>query len=42
MSMQVNLGRNSLDVLERELLPVAVGNPQKPSTAASSSSSTGR
>ncbi len=30
MSMQVNLGKNSLDVLERELLPVAVGNPQKP------------
>ncbi|MBK8256506.1 MAG: HEAT repeat domain-containing protein [Polyangiaceae bacterium] len=30
MSMQVNLGRASLDVLERELLPVAVGNPQKP------------
>jgi hypothetical protein len=30
MSMQVNLGKNDLDVLERELLPVAVGNPQKP------------
>ena len=30
MSMQVNLGRGSLDTLERELLPVAVGNPQKP------------
>jgi cellulose synthase operon protein C len=30
MSMQVNLGRASLDTLERELLPVAVGNPQKP------------
>ncbi|AKT42377.1 tetratricopeptide repeat protein [Chondromyces crocatus] len=30
MSMQVNLGKGSLDVLERELLPVAVGNPQKP------------
>ncbi|MGK3996170.1 HEAT repeat domain-containing protein [Sorangium sp. So ce1024] len=30
MSMQVNLGRGSLEVLERELLPVAVGNPQKP------------
>lgn len=29
MSMQVNLGRNSLESLERELLPVAVGNPQK-------------
>lgn len=30
MSMQINLGKNSLDTLERELLPVAVGNPQKP------------
>jgi tetratricopeptide (TPR) repeat protein len=30
MSTQVNLGKNTLDVLERELLPVAVGNPQKP------------
>ena len=30
MSMQVNLGKGSLEVLERELLPVAVGNPQKP------------
>ena len=29
MSMQVNLGRNTLESLERELLPVAVGNPQK-------------
>lgn len=29
MSMQVNLGKNTLDSLERELLPVAVGNPQK-------------
>jgi tetratricopeptide (TPR) repeat protein/HEAT repeat protein len=29
MSMQVNLGRGTLDSLERELLPVAVGNPQK-------------
>lgn len=29
MSMQVNLGKNSLQELERELLPVAVGNPQK-------------
>ena len=30
MSMQINLGKNSLDTLERELLPAAVGNPQKP------------
>jgi tetratricopeptide (TPR) repeat protein len=30
MSMQVNLGRGTLESLERELLPVAVGNPQKP------------
>lgn len=29
MSMQVNLGRGTLESLERELLPVAVGNPQK-------------
>lgn len=29
MSMQVNLGRGTLVELERELLPVAVGNPQK-------------
>src|SRR4029078_12402632 len=29
MSMQVNLGRGTLTELERELLPVAVGNPQK-------------
>ena len=29
MSMQINLGRSSLETLERELLPVAVGNPQK-------------
>jgi tetratricopeptide (TPR) repeat protein len=29
MSMQVNLGKNTLGELERELLPVAVGNPQK-------------
>lgn len=29
-SMQIHLGRGSLEVLERELLPVAVGNPQKP------------
>jgi tetratricopeptide (TPR) repeat protein len=30
MSMQINLGKGSLESLERELLPVAVGNPQKP------------
>lgn len=29
MSMQVNLGKGTLTELERELLPVAVGNPQK-------------
>jgi tetratricopeptide (TPR) repeat protein len=29
MSMQVNLGKGTLAELERELLPVAVGNPQK-------------
>ncbi len=29
MSMQVNLGRGTLEVLERELLPAAVGNPQR-------------
>ena len=29
MSLQVNLGKNTLTELERELLPVAVGNPQK-------------
>ncbi len=29
MSMQLNLGRGALETLERELLPVAVGNPQK-------------
>jgi tetratricopeptide (TPR) repeat protein/HEAT repeat protein len=29
MSLQLNLGRNTLTELERELLPVAVGNPQK-------------
>ncbi len=29
-SMQINLGKGSLETLERELLPVAVGNPQKP------------
>ncbi|NUO55003.1 MAG: tetratricopeptide repeat protein [Polyangiaceae bacterium] len=29
MSMQINLGKGTLESLERELLPVAVGNPQK-------------
>ncbi|HVY48211.1 MAG TPA: tetratricopeptide repeat protein, partial [Minicystis sp.] len=29
MSMQINLGKGTLQELERELLPVAVGNPQK-------------
>jgi len=30
LSMQVNLGRGSLESLEKELLPVALGNPTKP------------
>ncbi len=30
MSTQLNLGKDSLATLERELLPIAVGNPQKP------------
>ena len=30
LSMQVNLGRGTLESLEKELLPVALGNPQKP------------
>ncbi|HZO13498.1 MAG TPA: tetratricopeptide repeat protein, partial [Polyangiaceae bacterium] len=29
LSMQVNLGKGTLESLERELLPVALGNPQK-------------
>ncbi|MBW2525047.1 MAG: tetratricopeptide repeat protein, partial [Deltaproteobacteria bacterium] len=29
LSMQINLGRGTLESLERELLPVALGNPQK-------------
>lgn len=29
LSMQLNLGKGTLDVLERELLPAALGNPQK-------------
>lgn len=30
LSMQVNLGRGTLESLERELLPVALGNPARP------------
>jgi len=30
LSMQLNLGKGTLESLERELLPVALGNPQKP------------
>jgi cellulose synthase operon protein C len=30
LSMQLNLGRGTLEQLERELLPVALGHPQKP------------
>jgi tetratricopeptide (TPR) repeat protein len=30
LSMQVNLGRGTLETLERELLPVALGNPMRP------------
>ncbi len=30
LSMQINLGRGTLESLEKELLPVALGNPQKP------------
>jgi HEAT repeat protein len=29
-SMQVNLGRGKLELLEQDLLPVALGNPRKP------------
>lgn len=29
LSMQIHLGRGTLDTLEHELLPVALGNPQK-------------
>lgn len=29
LSMQINLGKNSLESLEQELLPLAIGNPQK-------------
>jgi HEAT repeat protein len=30
LSMQVNVGRGTLESLERELLPLALGNPSKP------------
>lgn len=30
LSMQINLGRGTLESLEKELLPVALGNPQRP------------
>ncbi|HEX9622513.1 MAG TPA: tetratricopeptide repeat protein, partial [Polyangiaceae bacterium] len=30
LSMQVNLGRGSLEALEKELLPLALANPQRP------------
>ncbi len=30
LSMQLNLGKGTLESLEKELLPVALGNPQKP------------
>ncbi|HVU05745.1 MAG TPA: tetratricopeptide repeat protein [Polyangiaceae bacterium] len=30
LAMQVNLGRGTLESLERELLPVALGNPMRP------------
>lgn len=30
LSMQVNLGRGSLETLERDLLPAALGNPMRP------------
>jgi tetratricopeptide (TPR) repeat protein len=30
LSMQVNVGRGTLESLERELLPVALGNPMRP------------
>lgn len=30
LSMQLNLGKGTLESLERELLPVALGNPQRP------------
>ena len=30
LSMQINLGRGTLESLEQELLPLAIGNPQRP------------
>jgi len=30
LSMQIHLGRGDLEVLERDLLPIALGNPQRP------------
>lgn len=30
LSMQINLGRGTLESLEQDLLPVAIGNPQRP------------
>jgi tetratricopeptide (TPR) repeat protein len=30
LSMQINLGRGTLDSLEQDLLPLAIGNPQRP------------
>ncbi len=30
LSMQINLGKGTLESLEQELLPMAIGNPQKP------------
>jgi cellulose synthase operon protein C len=30
LSMQLNLGRGTLETLERELLPIALGNPERP------------
>lgn len=30
LSMQLNLGRGTLDSLEKELLPIALGNPERP------------
>ena len=30
LSMQINLGKGTLESLEQDLLPLAIGNPQKP------------
>jgi tetratricopeptide (TPR) repeat protein/HEAT repeat protein len=30
LSMQINLGKGTLDSLEQDLLPLAIGNPQRP------------